>query len=156
MQKYKRRTYLINKKFQLRFSFYVCSWLFGLSLVYPFIIYGVFDMFMRYAALDPMGPPVESLKEIRSDLIWMLVGLQALFLVITFVISIFVSHRIAGPLFKLRKSFHEAENGNLDQQIVFRKYDYFPELAESFNRMLSGIRSDGKATGKTQAESKTS
>jgi hypothetical protein len=42
MAAYKRSIILINKDFQFRFSFYVCSWLIALSFVYPLIIANVF------------------------------------------------------------------------------------------------------------------
>jgi methyl-accepting chemotaxis protein len=137
---YRRSIFLINKKFQLRFSLYVCSWLFALSLVYPLIIHNLFELFVRYAALDPTGPALSQLERTRSNVFWLLVFLQLLFLGITFLISIFMSHRIAGPLYKLSKFFADAENGNLDQDLYFRKNDHFQDLADDYNRMIAGIR----------------
>lgn len=142
MPQHKRyfRNLLINKKFQLRFSFYVCTWILALSLVFPLIIYGLFDTFMMYAAMDPMGPTAESIRQMRSEVIWMLIIMEIVFIGITFIISIFISHRIAGPLHKLQKSMEEAAAGRLEQKISFRKHDYFPELASSFNRLLASCK----------------
>lgn len=137
---YRRSIFLINKKFQLRFALYVCSWLFALSLIYPLIIHNLFDFFVRSAALDPMGPALTRLEETRGQMLWLLVLLQLLFLGVTFLISVFMSHRIAGPLYKLRKFFEEARNGNFRQQLFFRKNDHFHELADDYNDMVQGIR----------------
>jgi len=137
---YRRSIFLINKRFQLRFSLYVCSWLFALSLIYPLIIHNLFELFVRHAALDPTGPALSQLEQTRTNVFWLLVFLQLMFLGITFLISIFMSHRIAGPLYKLHKFFADAEKGNLNQDLYFRKNDHFQDLAEDYNRMISGIR----------------
>lgn len=140
MKKYRRSIFLINKKFQLRFSLYVCSWLFALSLVYPLIISNLFDYFIRYAALDPNGPALTTLEQTRAELMWLLVFLQIVFLAVTFLISIFMSHRIAGPLYKLKKFFEEVRGGKLRQDLYFRENDHFQDLAKEFNGMVGGIR----------------
>jgi sensor histidine kinase YesM len=138
---HRRSIFLINKKFQLTFSFYVCSWLFALSLVYPLIIYNLFDYFFRYAQVDPLGPNLAVLQRTRKEILWLLVLLQVVFLNVTFLISIFMSHRIAGPLHKLRLIMASVAKGNLAQEAHFRKKDHFQEVADDFNSMLASIRS---------------
>jgi sensor histidine kinase YesM len=154
MAAYKRRIFLINKPFQLRFSFYVCSWLFALSAVYPLILTSLFDQLIRYAALDPHGPALEQLKQGRQDVLWLLVFLQLSFLGITFLISIFTSHRIAGPLYKLDKFMREAASGHPQPKIQFRKNDHFENLAESYNAMMATLlssKSSGTSPRQAQA-----
>ena len=136
---YKRSILLINKPFQLRFSFYVCSWLFALSLIYPWIIQAVFSSFLEYVKLDPRGPELARLKSLQGEMSSALIFLQVGFLMVTFLVSIFLSHRIAGPLFKLRKFFAAAKAGNYTQRIQFRKADHFQELAESYNEMMDRL-----------------
>ena len=46
---------------------------------------------------------------------------------------------IAGPLFKLRRSLLSLGDGSWKGKLTFRQKDWFPELAEDFNRMVSGI-----------------
>lgn len=137
---YKRSIFLIDRKFQLRFTLYVCSWLFGFSLVYPVIIQEMFDLVIKHAALDPMGPGIPALQQKRQELAWFLFGLQGLFLATTFAITLFISHRIAGPLYKMKKFFREVAGGNLREELRFRKSDHFKDLAEDYNGMIQGIR----------------
>ena len=134
-----RNIYLINKPFQLRFSFYVCSWLVASSLIYPFLISNLFEYLFHYIALDPMGPALPKLAVIKEDLIRMLILIQAVFLLTTFLISLFMSHRIAGPLYKLRIFFALAQKGDLSKLISFRKKDYFQELVPAYNDMIQAI-----------------
>lgn len=139
MEQYQRKIFLINKNFQIRYCIYVCSWLFTLSFVYPFIIYEVFDFFIRYVSFHSPKTPVGDLKEIRTQLIWLLASLQAVFLAVTFLISIFVSHRIAGPLHKLRTWLRSGQEGRLTGDLYFRQADYFREIASDYNLLVSGV-----------------
>ena len=127
MPPYRRNIFLINKKFQFRFAFYVCSWLVALSFVYPLIVHSLFEYFVRYAMLDPTGPSIDSLQGTRKEILTLLVALQVIFLVVTFLISIFMSHRIAGPLHKLSRFFADARDGKLEQKLFFREKDHFQD-----------------------------
>jgi methyl-accepting chemotaxis protein len=146
---HKRRVYLINRRFQLRFAFYVCSWLVALSFVYPLIISNIFDFLFSYLVVDPNGPEISYLEGVRLDLLSLLIIMQVVMLVLSFFISIFMSHKVAGPLYKLGKFFQEAKAGNLSERIAFRKRDYFPELATQYNEMMDSIRN--RINGKSQA-----
>ena len=147
---YRRRIFLINRRFQLRFAFYVCSFLFALSFAYPLIINSTFDFFIKTLAADPAAPSVIYLEETRKELLSLLLLMEAVFLSIAFVISIFISHRVAGPLFKLGRYFREARDGNIEQKLFFRKNDYFQELCSDYNAMMESIQKrvghDGSGT----------
>jgi sensor histidine kinase YesM len=139
MAQYRRRILLINPPFQLRFSFYVISWICALSFIYPTLIYELYDSFYRYLAKDPNGPMLSILKENREDMIFWLVMMQVFFLSLTFFISVFLSHRIAGPIYKLSKALNDLRNGKLNK-IYFRKFDHFKELAEEYNYAVESVR----------------
>src|SRR3954471_15265954 len=125
---YKRRIILINRDFQFRFSFYVCSWLITVCLAYPFIISSLSDYLIMSLVHEAFGPQVASILETREALLWILIIMQITFVGVVFLISIFMSHRIAGPLHKLKKFFREASEGNIGQVLAFRKSDYFQEV----------------------------
>ena len=150
MAQFRRRILLINKPFQIRFTFYVCSWIFALSLMYPYMIYELFDWFYRRLGGDPAGPTIASLQSIRDQFLLYLVLMQALFLAIVASLSVFLSHRIAGPLFKLSKFMNEARNGRLET-LYFRKSDHFHDLADDYNRLMESIK-DTVTAAKTHAE----
>jgi len=136
----KRRIILINKAFQFRYAFFTATWILALTFFYPLFIYQLFDYFIGYLALDPLTPPVQDLEGTRNSLMALLIIVHALVITVISVISLFVSHRIAGPLFKLRKTMDEASPTDYPEEIRFRKYDYFKELAFSFNSMIDRFR----------------
>lgn len=53
--------------------------------------------------------------------------------------SLFLSHRIAGPLYRLERSVEEITKGNLAFKIVLRKKDEARELADGMNIMIEAL-----------------
>ena len=150
---HKRRIILLNRDFQFRFSFYVCSWLITLSLAYPLIIANVFDFLIASLAHDPLAPQVAGLLETRTSLLWLLVLMQFVLTSLTFGISLFMSHKIAGPLFKLKRFFREVQEGDMSQTLSFRKKDYFQDLVPEYNFMMESIRGRFEKTSASVASS---
>lgn len=140
MAQHRRSVFLINKKFQFRFAFFVSAWMIAMSFVYPLIVYNMFDYFIRLISRDPSGPPVQALQDLRSQILGLLIGFQALFLVVTFLASLFMSHRIAGPLYKLSRFFAMARDGDINDDLHFREKDHFQELAEDYNDAMKSVR----------------
>lgn len=134
-----RKIVLINKKFQLRFAFYVCSWLIVLSFAYPLIIANVFDNFLQYLAQDPMMPSIKRLQDTRNEVLTLLALMEVTLIGITFLISIFMSHKIAGPLYKLTKTLREGKEGHVVENLRFRKKDYFQEIVPEYNGFVDYI-----------------
>jgi methyl-accepting chemotaxis protein len=84
---------------------------------------------------------VTKILETRESLLWLLILMQVTFTFLVFLISIFMSHKIAGPLFQLKKLFSEVKNGNLTQRLAFRSKDYFQDLVPEFNGMMESLQS---------------
>ncbi len=135
---YRRSVLLINPKFQLRYSLYVCSWLVGLSLIYPLIIYSLFELFIGRIGTG-VKIPVERMDAMKHEILILLVILQALFLCVTFLISLFVSHRIAGPIHKVKMFLKEVHEGRIRADMRLRKGDHFQDVAEHFNSAMATV-----------------
>ena len=132
----RRKLLLIDKKFQLRFIFYVSSWTFALTLGFPIMIHQLFEFFQRYAILEPMAAPVATIYQTEAQVLFLLTLMQLLFFGVTVLVSLFISHRIAGPIYKLRHCVQAIQSKELAGEIRLRKTDYFGELAESCNAMV--------------------
>jgi nitrogen fixation/metabolism regulation signal transduction histidine kinase len=87
-----------------------------------------------------MGPGLATLEKTREDLFLLLTVMQLVLLSLAFLISIFMSHKIAGPLYKLNRFFREARDGNIQQKLSFRRKDYFQELVPTYNEMMDSVR----------------
>jgi methyl-accepting chemotaxis protein len=136
----RRKIVLINKPFQYRIALYICGWVIALSFVYPILVLNLFDAFAQYMAVDPNGPQLSILVEQRKHFLFILVIFESLFFLLTFVGSIFMAHRISGPLHQLKNALLRMARGELDQPVRFRKRDYFQELATAANDLQQALQ----------------
>ncbi len=61
-------------------------------------------------------------------------------IIITIIVTLLISHKIAGPLYRIEKSIREIANGNLSFQIYLRAKDELITLAGIFNNMIVKLR----------------
>lgn len=105
----------------------------------------LYDWFYRYLAADPTGPMIPFLQKSRKDMLFWLTLMQVCFMLMTFLMTLFMSHRIAGPIYKMGKALNELRNGNLSK-IGFRKADHFQELAADYNFAVESVADQLSAT----------
>ncbi len=81
----------------------------------------------------------EMIREIMDDAHRKTIALGILLLFFIGWGSIFLTHKVAGPLFKLTQYFQELKNGNLTVRIKFRKFDEVNYLAAHFNEVAATL-----------------
>ena len=153
--KWGRRIYLINPKFQFTMVGWVAA-LAGLviSLLYALDLY----FFHRFHELGlSVGLPPEHiyyrfLGEQSQFMMGAVLLVSALIFIILMIGGIMLSHRIAGPLYRLQKHMVDISEGQTIKDVKFRKNDYFPELAEAFNKLNKSYQHSRKEH-KTKASS---
>jgi len=106
-------------------------------MVYPLTIYELIDGFANMT-----GNPVvaQKLTGQRTNIIIWLAAYQLVFISVVFAVSIFQSHKIAGPMFKLSKFLKHIKDGNRPEILFFRKGDHFKEIADEFNEALQTLQ----------------
>ena len=143
MGQYKRRIYLINPSFQLKFSFLVCILLFISSLIYPLTIYKTLTTIA--GKLGNSSPSLKTnIEEMRQSLLIVLSIWQVGYMGLIFIICIFFSHKIAGPMYKLTKWFRGIRDGQNMGNLSFRHGDYFHDIAEEFNLTFNHMQENYK------------
>lgn len=137
----RRSIILINPRFQVLFCLYVCSWILALSSFYPIIVYNLFGQLLQCnVQFNAPSAAQSAIQNARTQIIVLLFVMELLFVGVVFLISLFISHRIAGPLYKLSTFFAKAAEGDYKSVLSFREKDHFIDLAHDYNRMISGIR----------------
>lgn len=137
---FKRRRFIINPKFQFRFAFYICTWILALSAIFPLLLDQSFSLLAEHVVSLPGGPDIQQVLVAKRQLLLWVYVLEVAFAGAVFALSIFLSHRIAGPLYKLNEYFKEAAaTGRLKPDLKFREHDHFKELAESYNAMVTAV-----------------
>lgn len=147
--KHRRRQYLIDPGFQYWFigritilavAILVFS-LFLLALAYQ--QYG--DITVELMQPDPFGAAggIKTVAKHSSvfSLLWPVLAISmAGTLLVTFFFGLFLSHRMAGPIYRIRMVLKEMAEGNVSGILRLRKKDAFQPLAESINILKDSWR----------------
>lgn len=140
---YKRTIFLINPRFQLKFSLLISLIVFISSLIYPIVIYNLITTYRNNITRnlvkicdnekEEIASISKSVSNQRENIIYLLILGQFIFTGIIFIISIFFSLKIAGPIYKTQKYLKKIAEGNGLGKLSFRNEDYFQDLADDFN-----------------------
>lgn len=80
---------------------------------------------------------IESMRVLRDNIAY----ISFLSLAITFGLSLFFSHYIAGPIYRFEKTLESIRDaGDLTVFVRLRKHDEFKEVADLFNQALVSLR----------------
>jgi hypothetical protein len=82
---------------------------------------------------------IASLERGRKRILWVLVGTGLLLVVGLGVYGIKMTHRVAGPLFKVSLYFAKMRDGRLDKVYNLRKGDQLVDFYEHFKQAHQGI-----------------
>ena len=55
------------------------------------------------------------------------------------IVGIFLTHRMAGPIFRVQADIDKVLSGEKNVRVKFRRHDAFPELAEKVNKLIERI-----------------
>ncbi len=141
---YKRRNYMINPGFQLRFMFYVAfAILVGLYLVYLSNLW-YFETVIsegQEIGLDASHPYFEFIEQQRLLLTKTYLTVSAVVFAVLMLFGLFLSHHIAGPLYRITSYMNQIASGETDlPPVTLRKRDFFTEVADSLNNMLAEMK----------------
>lgn len=136
----KRKNFYIDKVIQNDFIVKFSS-LVGASAI---VIVGLLYLFARFSttiAIIKARVVVASTADFLLPLFVQTVVIVTIFVSIaTVFMALFVSHKIAGPLYRFKQTFNELGSGNFTNQIRLRKDDQLQEVAGDFNQMLTTVR----------------
>ena len=184
---YKRRNYLINKKFQLKYTVSIVAMLLVVMLVSGFGLYmgmwgSIIENFSKFKVsqnlenvkritdyenarykrgdyrLEKIFREAEllstqekdalkgALQSVNRSLIPKIIILAALI----FLAGIFVSHKLAGPMYRIEQSAEAIEHGDLRVNFKIRKGDEMRDATGALEGMVKALHEDIK---KMKAES---
>jgi methyl-accepting chemotaxis protein len=135
----KRRQYFIDRKFQSAFMFK-----FFLVLVIGALLTVVITMLMTRTTLTSSFDGARLVIEKTSLAILPSVVLTSIITtavvgLVAIVVTLLVSHKIAGPMFRFNKDIEEIARGNLQKKIQIRDGDQFAEVADKLNEMVTSL-----------------
>jgi len=138
----RRRNYYIKKEFQRNFILKFCGLVALGALISGGVIYymsksTVTTTFVNsrltiMSTADFILPAVL----LSSAIVFVLIGLA------TVSVTLFTSHKIAGPLYRLEKDLGDLINGNLNIVFSLRKTDEIKPIAVSLNIMVQALKNN--------------
>jgi len=146
---FKRRNYFINKEFQGRYIFNY----FLIAAIGSLLFMAVFSFFSSNTLSISYDDYHLQLGVTPFILFKKILSAQWVFIVVggglVVIATLFLTHRVAGPVFRFRRSFNEMIDGDISGRIVLRPKDEGKELGEKINefnlalsKKLSSIEKD--------------
>jgi len=141
----RRKNYYIKKEFQRSFILKFLS-----LVIIGVIISGAIVYFMSGSTLTTTFSNSRLAIKNTAEYIFPTVLLSSVSVLIiigmaAIVMTLFVSHKIAGPLYRIGKDIEELSAGDLNVRFTLRGGDEIKELAEKLDSMVRSLRS--RATG---------
>ena len=151
--KSRRRTYYIKKRFQI--GFFIKFFL--LLIVEAVLAVGLFMYLSRGTLTTGLGGSGFRVERTASFFFGPLIVLNLFIVVVVgvagIIVFLFITNKIAGPLYRFEKSLEEVGRGNLTHRFNLRKADQLEEISVSINAFISrldtAIGELKAATGKT-------
>jgi methyl-accepting chemotaxis protein len=91
-----------------------------------------------------LAQDARALKSFHRSLLWSLVGLLTALVLGIGLVGIVVTHKVAGPIFKMKRHLREVARGNLEVPWGLRKGDELVDFFEAFRDMIHALRDQRK------------
>ena len=136
--KFKRKQYLVAKKFQLKYVALILLLIFLTAALCSYVVYYTSMLLLgeKLANVYPQGRLVHIVKTVNFRILLSLILVSPL----VAVIGIFLSHRIAGPIYRMEKFLAGIAQGNLASQLTLRRKDELATLADGINYLVGSLK----------------
>ena len=133
----KRKNYFIEKRFQLKYMLLTMILLLVYSFIFVIIIFAPYMLTLYFDY--PLAEKAEAARALLllNARVWPGIGVVIL---LFGAVSIFISHKVAGPLFRLKKTLSQVTEGNLNVVVKLRKWDDLQDLADHLNILIEELR----------------
>lgn len=132
-QKFQRKTVLVKRALQLKYI----GMVFLSVLVASLIVGGDVYYSLSRVMLTECPSSIDRVVQFNGILLVKI----ALYLGLMLLISLYVSHRFAGPIYRFEKSAQSVGSGDLTHRVCLRTGDELMELQEEFNDMVARLQS---------------
>jgi len=137
----RRKRYFVKKKLQTKYIVFVL-----LAMILPTLVCGGALYYLIWQTVaDEIAIPeaistslIPALNRVNTILV---IAIPLVFLIML-ILSILISHKIAGPLFRLEKELKEIAKGDYSRKIKLRPNDELKEIADGINEILDHLQSE--------------
>ncbi len=139
-EQFKRRQYFIDKDFQGRFIVKFCIIVLAAALISGILMF-LFSWGSTTVAIENTKVVVKRTSEFILPVLLSTLLIASFFAAVSvLVLTLFTSHKIAGPLFRLKREIDWMKDGDLTRNFSIRADDQLQGLARSLSDMCGAIR----------------
>ncbi|MFH0839921.1 MAG: methyl-accepting chemotaxis protein [Candidatus Omnitrophota bacterium] len=140
-----RTRYFLTRGFQLRYAGIILLVAFVTAILSGFTVFRTTCDILgeKLSQVYPQGLFVAIFNKVAVALMKNMFILA----VLIFIFAIFISHRIAGPIYRIKSIIRGIGEGKFDTRIALRKNDELHDLADELNKMQENLKSRLKETG---------
>ncbi len=135
---YRRRRYFLPGTSQPRLLLTVQGILALLGVLVAAVLYVLFNRDLTASYLSAHL----AIRNVRDMLLPTLAAIDVGVFVLSAVLMLFYTHRIAGPAYRLGRTLREVAAGRLPSEVRLRKGDYLEDLAAETNHLLAALREE--------------
>jgi len=139
---YVRKVLLINPKFQISFLLYTCGIATSILLVFFTANQYFFWKFTQKGRA--LGLPTDHVffrfihdQQTMMNWIYLITAFVAFGILIYS--GLFLSNKVAGPLYRLKNYLKDYGDGKIDKKLTFRKKDFFLEIPTHVNECFEKV-----------------
>jgi len=138
--RYRRKRFYIQRMFQAKFILAFLMLVIIGSIISGIIFYTKANTYLGYQygmahlKLQKTGEILQPALFVSYGIGIVLIGIATIFL------TIFISHKVAGPLYRFERSAEEIGKGNLTLVTRIRETDQAKDLADALSRMTNELR----------------
>lgn len=137
MTKNRRKQLIVNKPFQYKLMGYLAMLATGITAAFAIAL-----GFSRAVVHRSVAQSVAGSGPSLMDMLWLPILVTLILAIIaSLFIGLYYSHRIAGPLFNLKRVLNQIENGLIDRPMSIRSKDELHDVQDAVNEMLDGLNS---------------
>ena len=143
----KWQNFLIRPSFQAQILTLIAfSCLIQMSIFY-FFIENIFGQIEQSVAISNGTIQISSVDMLASEkavlYFWLTQGL-VFSLFVSLILGLLITHRAAGVLYRMKMDFQSMEQNSQLAPIRLRKYDFFQDVVDQYNKMIAKVSEDEK------------
>ena len=135
----KRRNYFINKAFQTEFILKFCAVVALGCIIFGLILYMLSSSTLTTSFENSRLVVKSTADYLLPGLLFGGVVVGLLTAIVTSIVVILMTHRVAGPMYRFEKYAQKVGSGDLLPDLRIRRKDQFQNLVGTFNKMTNDL-----------------
>jgi len=136
--KFRRKQYFIATRFQVKYIGLILLLIFLTAALCSYVVYytSMISMGEKLASVYPQGRLMAIVSAVNIRILFSLIIITPL----VAMIGLFLSHRIAGPIYRMERFLNDVAGGDLTQRLTLRKKDELINLANGINNVVDSLK----------------